>query len=204
MATQKKRASRFFDRIANQGWHKSDYFTYTWKYPALRRWLAAKLRPNDQLILSIGCGSGELERDLVKSGRQVVGVDIAHDMLRAASRRGLKDLVRADACSLPFADSSFDAATIMESAGYFASDAVLRQISRVLKRSGRLYITAYPPQHDSDNFYKKVSLDKIASDLRRCGFHIMVQQMVVVNRNGVKEVETEKQSTLLFLVAKKI
>jgi ubiquinone/menaquinone biosynthesis C-methylase UbiE len=123
-------------------------------------------------------------------------------MLRAAARRGLKNLVRADAGSLPFADGSIDAAMIMESAGYFATDPVLRQINRVLRRNGCLYITAYPPQHDSDDLYKKVSLTKIAGDLRRCGFRISVQQMVVVNRNGVRPAGTEGQATLLYLAAK--
>ena len=141
----KKQTSLFFDRIANQGWHKSDFFTYTWKYPALRGWLIAQLRSSEKRILSIGCGSGELERDLIKTGRNIVALDIAHDMLRAASRRGVKNLVRADARQLPFADGSFDTVMFMESVGYFDAGIVLRQVRRVLNPRGRLIITAYLP-----------------------------------------------------------
>jgi ubiquinone/menaquinone biosynthesis C-methylase UbiE len=199
----KKQASRFFDRIANQGWHKSDFFTYTWKYPALRRWLIAQLRSSEKRILSIGCGSGELERDLIKTGRYVVALDIAHDMLRAAARRGVKNLVRADARQLPFAEGSFDAAMFMESVGYFDADIVLRQVRRVLTRRGRLIITAYPPHHESDDLYKKVGPRKIANDLRRRGFQIAFQQMLSVNRNGIGKATSEDGSPLLYVMAQK-
>jgi ubiquinone/menaquinone biosynthesis C-methylase UbiE len=199
----KKQASRFFDRIANQGWHKSDFFTYTWKYPALRQWLIAQLRPSDKLILSIGCGSGELERDLIKVGRKVVGLDVAHKMLRAARKRGVKNVVRADACQLPFADGSFDAALFMESVGYFDASIVFREVKRVLKRRGRLIITAYPPHHESDDLYKKVDLRKTTSDLRRRGFQIVVQQMLSVNQNGIREAASEEAFPLLYVAAQK-
>jgi ubiquinone/menaquinone biosynthesis C-methylase UbiE len=195
--------NRFFNRLATQGWHKSNFFTYTWKYPALRRWLADQILPGERRILSIGCGSGEIERDLSKKGLTVVGVDVSHDMLRAAERRGLKNLVQADAGLLPFSDGYFDLLMFMESVGYFDLGTVLKETKRVLRRSGRVIMTAYPPHHDSDAFCRKVGLPEIVRDLRQTGFHILARQMLTVNRRGVVSVPSEKQSTLLFASARK-
>jgi ubiquinone/menaquinone biosynthesis C-methylase UbiE len=195
--------SRFFNRIATKGWHKSPFFTYTWKYPALRRWLRAQILSSEKRILSIGCGSGEIERDLNESGLEVVGVDNSHEMLRKAAGRGLRDLVLADARHLPFSRASFDLVMFMESVGYVDLEKVLPEVKRVLNKSGRVMITFYPPHHGSDSFCHKVSLPQLAGELRKGGLHIVTQQMLAVKRNGVIPVESEDRSVLLYALAQK-
>ena len=200
---QTTHSSRFFNRIGAQGWHKSEFFTYTWKYPALRRWLVAQLLPREKLILSIGCGSGEIERDISKRKRTIVGVDISHRMLAIAARRGVKNLVQTDATSLPFPRGCLNLVMFMESAGYFELNVVLREVKRVLSKSGRLIMTTYPPHHNSDSLCRNVSLSQVARAVRGAGFKILDHQMLAVNRLGVAKVASEDQSVILYTVAQK-
>lgn len=169
----------------------------------MRRWLAVRLSSRQKSVLSVGCGSGELERDLTRLGFRVVGIDISHTMLRTARRRGLKLLAEADARRLPFADTSFDAVLFPESVGYFQLGHVMPEAHRVLKERGRLLLTAYPPGFESDSIYITRSLAVIARQLSACGFRVMEQQSLVVKRNAVVAVEREKEAELQFVMARK-
>jgi ubiquinone/menaquinone biosynthesis C-methylase UbiE len=197
------KTSKFFNRVATQGWHKSAYFTYSWKFPVMRRWLAAQLSLRQKRVLSVGCGSGELERDLARLGFTVVGIDISHVMLKTARRRGLRRLVEADARLLPFSSASFDAVLFPESIGYFELEDVMPEARRVLRKPGRLLITAYPPDFESDSIYKTRSLAEISRQLRGCGFRVIDQRSLTVKRNAVIEVDSEKDSELLYVMARR-
>src|SRR2546427_10739701 len=83
------KTAAFSRRIGIKGWRKSNYFTDTWRYPLLRRWLSARLPVRKGLVLSVGCGTGELERELSEEGgHRVIGLDLSFEMLRAARRLG--------------------------------------------------------------------------------------------------------------------
>jgi demethylmenaquinone methyltransferase/2-methoxy-6-polyprenyl-1,4-benzoquinol methylase len=74
--------------------------------------VAADPRPND-LILDLGCGTGELSARVAGATPRVrvVGLDVSAGMLAAAARRGTPRvrLVRGSAFHLPFAGGTFDA-----------------------------------------------------------------------------------------------
>lgn len=206
VSKQKKpsRVSRFFNRIAAQGWHKSDFFTYTWKYPAFRSWLLARVLLRERLVLSIGCGSGEIERDLAKAQRTVVGLDVSLEMLRAGvRRRRLRNPIQADALYLPFPSECFDLVIFMESVGYFELHGVLLEAKRVLMNGGRIIITAYPRHHDSDPLYKKLSMRDLARELRHIGLEVVDQQMLTVGRGAVTSIAKEERCTILYAVAQR-
>ncbi len=193
----------FFRRIALQGWEKSDYFTFSSSYPVFRRWLIERLLARDKNILSIGCGSGEFERDLIKLGRRVTGLDICFEMLQAAKRRGIKSVVQADALQLPFAASSFDLLIFPESIGYFELEKVLPGVARVLKKRGRLLITAYPKGFAADRNYRNFTVRELSGSLQRSGFKIAAQHLLTVNRSRVLEVHAEERAQVIFMLASK-
>lgn len=88
-------------------------------------------------ILDLGCGDGALTEKLVAAGAQVVGIDAAGDMIRAARERGLDARV-VDAASLDF-DSEFDAVFSNAALHWMRRDpdAVVRGVYRALKPGGR-------------------------------------------------------------------
>jgi len=61
-------------------------------------------------ILDAGVGTGRFAKPLQDNGFDVLGIDIAEKMINKAVRKGMKNLLRADACFLPFKKESFDAA----------------------------------------------------------------------------------------------
>ena len=64
-------------------------------------------------MLDVGIGTGRFALPLSERGLQIVGVDISAPMLRQATRKRLRELVRADARKQPFRDQAFDAVLIV-------------------------------------------------------------------------------------------
>ncbi len=108
-----------------------------------QRWrrLAARqvVRPGDR-VLDACCGTGDFAIADRQAGGTVVGLDFAERMLaRAREKDRSIEWVRGDLLALPFADSSFDAATV----GFGIRnvddlEAGLRELRRVLREGGRL------------------------------------------------------------------
>lgn len=70
----------------------------------------ADMAGRDGRILELGVGTGRIALPLVAAGAQVVGIDIAHDMLRVAQGRdGRLPLLRGDIAALPFGSERFSA-----------------------------------------------------------------------------------------------
>lgn len=197
------RVPAFFRRIALKGWRNSPYFTYSSRYPVLRRWLMAQLSGRDHTILSVGCGSGELERDLIKLKREVIGIDICFEMLQSAQRRGVQNVLQADALRLPFASRAFDLVMFPESIGYFDLDEALSAIARVLKRRGRLLLTAYPTNFASDFIYKRRTVEELTRGLEQAGFRVADHRLLIVKKSQVTEVRSETRSELIYILAGK-
>lgn len=101
------------------------------------------------LFLDLGCSTGlytrEVARALGHTG-DVIGVDISPSMLKEAAKRaralGISpSFVRADAKTLPFADSSFSGVLCGGSLNEFGDPArALRETRRILAPGGRLAI----------------------------------------------------------------
>ncbi len=57
--------------------------------------------------LDIGVGTGRFSRPLQTLGFDTVGIDISQEMMRVGRSKGLRGVIYANACSLPFKDNSF-------------------------------------------------------------------------------------------------
>ncbi len=109
-----------------------------------QRWRAALLRhaavDAGDVVVDLGCGTGDLCVLAAAAGARVIGVDFAAGMLAAARRRGVRvALVRADACRLPIPAAC---ATVITSAfalrNFDSIPVVLSEAARVLRPGGRL------------------------------------------------------------------
>ena len=76
---------------------------------AMNRFASILARNGDHRILEAGVGTGRLALPLQLKRFEVVGVDLSVGMLSRARRKGLADLLLADANNLPFRDKQFDA-----------------------------------------------------------------------------------------------
>ena len=144
-----------------------------------------------------------MESDLVKLGRQVTGMDICFEMLQLARKRGVRNVVQADALMLPFASSSFDLVMFPESIGYFDLTEVLPGVARVLKPRGDMLMTAYPTNFASDRIYKNRSVQQLTRELRETGLQVADQKLIIVKRNSVKEIFTEDRAQIIYILARK-
>ncbi|MEE9224494.1 MAG: class I SAM-dependent methyltransferase, partial [Thermoplasmata archaeon] len=62
---------------------------------------------DQERTLDIGVGTGRFSRPLQSHGFDTVGIDISREMVRIGISKGLRDVLYANACSLPFKDNSF-------------------------------------------------------------------------------------------------
>jgi demethylmenaquinone methyltransferase/2-methoxy-6-polyprenyl-1,4-benzoquinol methylase len=109
------------------------------------RWrrLAAQstVRPGDR-VLDACCGTGDLALAALAEGGRVTGLDFSRPMLERARRKsGDVEWVEGDLLALPFADGSFDAATVgFGMRNVEDRDLALRELRRVLRPGGRLAV----------------------------------------------------------------
>jgi len=186
-----------FRKVGKIGWKKSDHFTYTYAFPALRRWLVAQI-PQRQRILSIGCGTGELEKMLEPQARLVVGTDLLIEMVQRARRRNVKQLVQTDSHALPFAIASFDTVILPETLGYVNPEITFREIRRVLKPGGRLLITTYPVHLVAHSVYRKRSASEISRLLEAAGFPIIERRFLLLKQSVFREIEEATRCSLMY------
>ena len=112
--------------------------------------VALDLKPGET-VLDIGCGPGLLAAQAaaaVGASGSVQGIDLSEQMLALAARRRESVVGSApvhfqpgDACALPFAAESFDAAAAVQVYEYVSEmPAALAEVHRVLRPDGRLLV----------------------------------------------------------------
>jgi ubiquinone/menaquinone biosynthesis C-methylase UbiE len=193
--------AKFFTRLGRRGWRQSGYDTFAYSSTFFRRWLASQLGARPRTMLSIGCGSGELEQHLAELGHETVGLDVAHSLLQRARRKGLDLLVQADAARLPFAGAQFDRVLILETIGYFDLKPVIAEARRVLRNRGQLVITSYGPGASVHELYRLWSMAEMEARLRAAGFRIAVRRFLAVRRQRIDDAPSPEQANLFYLVA---
>jgi ubiquinone/menaquinone biosynthesis C-methylase UbiE len=128
-----------------------------WVHPLLHKWWLKKLDlAQDSRVLDVGCGTGWASRIVAKMipNGEVVGIDFAEGMVQKAKQLTSKDKASshgnlsfkiADVEDIPYPDDYFDCAICIESFSWYPKPAAaLREMKRVLKPGGKLYVADVP------------------------------------------------------------
>lgn len=177
-----KRSTQSWRRVTGKGVYPAEHAS--WLLSPLRRLLITPenlirrfdVKPQDH-ILEIGCGPGYFSPAAARSapaGRLVI-LDTQEAMVAMAMQRleraGAENVsaVVADAAHSPFADSSFDIVFLVTVLGEVSDPpAAMREIARILRPGGRVFITEAlgDPDHLSKTQVRSLSE---ASSLRSTG-----------------------------------
>ena len=110
---------------------------------------AAEIVPGVRL-LDVACGPGYVAGEAAERGAEVVGLDVAEEMVELASTR-YPDVafLTGDAHDLPFDDASFDAVTMSFGIHHVAEpERVFREAARVLRPEGVYSFTSWADAPD--------------------------------------------------------
>ena len=110
-------------------------------------WIAAQIGTVPRRILDLGCGAGFLANYLATCGHAVTGLDATGENLVVAKRHdptSTATYLVGDACSLPFADASFDVVCAMDLLEHVEDPAaVVAEASRVLAPGGLFFFHTF-------------------------------------------------------------
>lgn len=129
-------------------------------------------------ILDVGTGTG-LSLPYFGPDYKITGIDLSADMLAKATKRArrkklgnIEELRVMDAGDLQFQDHSFDSvlATFVMSV-VPEPDAVLREIARVTRPGGRVYLLNHFRADEDDKKLLSLAERAIAPASRKIGFH---------------------------------
>lgn len=108
--------------------------------PQVSEWLAATLGlDHHNTVIDLGAGTGKFTGRLVATGAQVIAVEPVAQMLEKLADAWPQVLaVHGTAADLPLPDASVDVVVCAQAFHWFASEAALTEIARVLKPGGKL------------------------------------------------------------------
>ena len=139
-------------------------------------------QPNSKL-LDIGCGTGDISREIEKKGHKVTGVDFSTAAIKIAKVSGLNcDVVDVDE-GLPFKKNSFDlvwAGDLIEHV--FDPIFVFEEINRVLVPNGHLFITVPNDLHIANRL--KILFGKLAR--YRTGTQVSLGNWIRYTKNFIR------------------
>jgi demethylmenaquinone methyltransferase/2-methoxy-6-polyprenyl-1,4-benzoquinol methylase len=137
-----------------------------------QRWrrltVRAVVRPGDR-VLDACCGTGDLAVAARQAGASVVGLDFSERMLERARRKDASvEWVQGDLLELPFADASFDAATV----GFGVRNVddlerALVELRRVLRPGGRVGVLEITQPRGALRPFYRLWFDRIVPLLGR-------------------------------------
>lgn len=128
---------------------KEKYSTLRYRHNYILKMLSGiEIKP-DAKILDVGCGPGEMIKDIMLFNRQIYGIDIASEMVQIANER-IKNISKndlqayiaeGDIENLQFEDQFFDVIICSGVVEYLKDDTMwLSEINRTLKTNGYLII----------------------------------------------------------------
>uniref|UniRef100_A0A8C8RDN5 Methyltransferase type 11 domain-containing protein n=1 Tax=Pelusios castaneus TaxID=367368 RepID=A0A8C8RDN5_9SAUR len=131
--------------------HAVSYQKYRFSAPenlqsVIFSYLEEKKADSIQLVVDVGCGSGQSTRVLAARFEKVVGTDISEAQIEEAKQAASFPNVSYQVCpaeELPFEDGSVDLITSFAAAHWFDIPRFMKEVDRVLKPRGCVALSTY-------------------------------------------------------------
>lgn len=144
-------------------WEAGDYGVFA-KYlePGALEFFDRLNIPAGTRLLDIGCGAGQLTIPAAKRGIDVVGLDLAQNLVDQANERARAEglnikIVQGDAEALPFDDASFDIAlSLIGSMFAPRPEMVASEMVRVVKPGGTIIMGNWTPAGHVGQMFKVI------------------------------------------------
>ena len=123
---------------------------WNWESPAGKlRWARRVKMLSSHLkrgmnVLELGCGAGYFTQELVRSGADIVAIDVSPELLEIARSNCSAPNVQyqlENACELSYDDAVFDSVVGSSVLHHLEIEKALRDVYRVLKPAGTIYFT---------------------------------------------------------------
>ena len=139
-----------------------DYRRYRPDYPAQLSTFLAGLAPDRRLAVDVGCGNGQLTRQLAGQFDQVLGFDASADQIAHAQAHGRVRYQVSPAEALPVPDHSASLITAAQAAHWFDLTRFYAEVERIAAEQAILALITYgPPEFEAElqprfeQFYEK-------------------------------------------------
>lgn len=115
----------------------------------IRNKITQEINPSNKTVLDVATGTGSLAIALSSTAKKVIGIDLSSEMLAVANKKNKHNnlsFLEMDASKMSFKDNEFDIVTIslgLHDMPLEIRTAVLKEIKRVLKKDGILYVFEY-------------------------------------------------------------
>lgn len=131
------------------------------------KWASQLVEGKD--VLEAACGAGQGLGYLAHKAKRVVAGDIDEEIVKKANDyyKGSFDILKIDACDLPFEDNSFDAIILFEAIYYLREpEKFVSQCQRILRDNGLVLISSvnkdWPDFNPSPFSFKYFSASELA------------------------------------------
>jgi ubiquinone/menaquinone biosynthesis C-methylase UbiE len=132
--------TKFYENLASK-YGDAGYYTHPIGIHRKKKIIKMLYPQKSDIICDLGCGDGNLSRDIVKKAKKIYGADISPTRVKKARKNGI-DAVCADVCSTPFKSNYFDKVICSEVIEHVIEPRkLLQEINRVLKRGGIAALT---------------------------------------------------------------
>jgi len=142
---------QIFNEMAREYDHLYDlWYSYSFSRidSIIRKYFGGQNRSKTSVLIDVGCGTGIQSLTFARLGYEVIGIDLAENLLKIAREKldsrfpGRATFIRGDAQSLPLPDAIADAVNCCGPTISFVTDyqKAFREMARVIKPGGQLIL----------------------------------------------------------------
>ena len=142
-------------------------------------------------VLDVGCGDGTTEQFMQQYFPQwkTEGIDISAKSIEVATKRNLigANFAVYDGCNVPFADECFDLvfiAGVLHHVDFTLHQALMKEISRSLKKGGRLVLFEHNPLNPLTRYLVKTCVFDLQAKLLQ---HFYTSKLLIQNNLLIKQ-----------------